>query len=375
MHIFSFFDILYLPDARLAQLVEHSLDVGGVADSSSASRTYIMNNTSEQKNKYPTKTAGHLMTELIPVYTESVKISDIISDIQTKAETFESIQYIYCILEDKTIAGVVSLKELFQSNKTETLRQQMHTNTISAHPHTHQERIAQLAITHRIKQIPIINTQKQLLGVVTSESIFKILHNEHIEDVLHLAGITDPKEDHTSFQNTPLKISLWRRFPWLAVGLLGGILASFIVTFFESTLHEMLILAAFIPAVVYMADAVGSQAQMLFIRSLATDHNMIIGSYIREELKIGTVLAICLGLIIFLYGFFFYNIIFAVILGVSLSSTVVLSVVIALGLPFLLNKVHIDPAVASGPFATVLRDIFSILIYFAVASGVLGMVA
>jgi len=164
---------------------------------------------------------------------------------------------------------------------------------------------------------------------------------------------------------------VWVRLPWLLVGLVGGIFATNIVRYFEAVLQKKLALAFFIPVVVYMADAVGTQTEALFIRT------ELLGGISKKRymLREGAV-GFCLGLICAGLSFFFAYLLFrdfklALIIGLALFATIFLSVFLAVGIPVLLIKLGKDPGVGSGPFATALQDILSITVYFAIATAFL----
>ena len=127
-------------------------------------------------------------------------------------------------------------------------------------------------------------------------------------------------------------------------------------------------LSAFIPAIVYTADAVGTQTQIIFIRSLAIDHHLDILKYLWRELKVNVFLALILGLLISLFALLWMGSgVLCLILGLSVVLTVLVAMAVAVTMPLVLQKMNFDPAIASGPFATVIRDVMSLLIYLAIA--------
>jgi len=155
----------------------------------------------------------------------------------------------------------------------------------------------------------------------------------------------------------------------LIFGLFGGLFAAQIVTFFEGPLKIHFVLAAFIPLIVYMADAVGVQAQTLFIRNLALDSRLDARKYFLKEIKISLVIALILGGLLAAISFLWFGLLnIGIILGISLFLTVICACLIAVLVPWLLQGLKKDPAIGSGPFATIVRDILTLAIYFSVAS-------
>jgi magnesium transporter len=138
--------------------------------------------------------------------------------------------------------------------------------------------------------------------------------------------------------------------------------------FFEGSLQEQLMLAAFIPAVVYIADAVGAQTQTIFVRSLALTQTLNVKKYILRESKVAFFLSGLLGFLSFLVVFVWLGLVkLGLVLGLAIGLTILMASGIGLLFPWLLQKLKYDPAIASGPFATVVRDITSLLVYFTVA--------
>lgn len=325
---------------------------------------------------FPPESAGRLMTAKIPLTDSDATIADVEKMLFGKTKELETINYIYIVDKSKKLKGVISVKEVFCLPKTTLVSQIMTKDLVLVRPHTDQEKVALLALQHNLKTIPVVDKENHFLGVVPSDVILNILHNENIEDVLRFAGVGKLKDPAVGIIKAPAVVHFRKRLPWLILGLLGGIAAAFIVGFFEDALRVQLILAAFIPAVVYMADAVGAQTQIIFIRSLALDHNLDLKKYIRREVKVNLALALVLGIIISSISLLWWqSSLLGAILGISIFVTVLTAMAVAIFLPWLFSKIKYDPAIASGPFATVIRDILSLLIYFSIAQVMLNLFA
>jgi magnesium transporter len=249
----------------------------------------------------------------------------------------------------------------------------MHRDLVTARPHSDRERVALLALKHNLKAIPIVDKDGHFLGVVPSDTILDILHTESIEDTLKAAGIHSSPEEHDAILASKTGVNVRRRLPWLIAGLLGGFGAAGLVRTFEEALSADLLLAAFIPTIVYMADAVGTQVQTVLIRALAVEHDAFpLRRYFRREAAVNIVLSVLLGVLAGLIGAFFFNAPqLGVILGLSLLATILAASAVAATLPFLMLRFRVDPAVASGPLATIIRDLMSLLIYFLIARALL----
>ncbi len=319
--------------------------------------------------QYPKDTAGRHMTTAVPVVSVDTTAGQAEQFVRDNASDLASINYIYLVKENRVLAGVLSIKELFRLPPSTPLASYAERSMFTARPRTDQEHVAQLALEHNVKAVPIVSKTGEFLGVVPSEVILDVLSKEHTEDVLRFAGVDHEVGGPDMLLDAPPLTHVRSRLPWLVVGLVGGLVAAVVVSMFEGTLADQLILAAFIPAIVYMADAVGAQAQMLFIRALAIDRDLVLRSYLAREIVVNFLLAIVLALLAVILSYVWIGSpVITAILGISIFLTVCFTVLVAVLLPWILQQRGHDPATASGPIATVIRDIASLLIYFGVAS-------
>ncbi len=319
------------------------------------------------KNLYPPESAGSNSTRAVPIVSSQATFSDVVEMLSVRASDFVTINYIYVVDEDEKLTGVVSVKELFKSPKEKSVLELAERSLVTVRPHTDQERVALVALKHNIKAVPVVDKRGYFIGVVTSDTIISVLHKESIEDTLHHAGSINMDNPLTSLVHGSSWLHFRKRSPWLLIGLLGGVGAASVVSFFEHSIAEYLVLASFIPTVVYMADAVGSQTQTIFVRSLALEKKLDLKEYLKREAVVNFSLALLLGVAItILVAVFFSTWKIAFVVGIAIFFTVVESMVVALSMPYVLSKMGFDPAVGSGPFATVVQDILSLVIYFGV---------
>lgn len=161
------------------------------------------------------------------------------------------------------------------------------------------------------------------------------------------------------------------RLPWLIVGLLGGAIASIIVSRFELSLRENVSLAFFIPIVAYMSDAIGTQTETIFIRAL-TDLKFNIPRYITRELIIGATMGSVIGVVAGVFAYILSGSpAVGQVVGISLFLSMTIATALACITPVVLKKLKNDPAVGSGPFTTAMQDVVSLIIYFIVATLIL----
>lgn len=235
---------------------------------------------------------------------------------------------------------------------------------------TDQEEMASIALRHGVPAMPVVDADGHLVGVVGSTVLMDVLRREHIEDLHRLAGVTrESTHARDALEEAPLRRAR-HRLPWLVVGLGGSMLATFIVARFESTLTVKPELAFFIPGLVYLADAIGTQSEAVAVRGLSLSHvgiGRLIGSELRTGLLIGVVLALLAFPAIWL-GFGEARLAAAVVLALAGASIV--ASVLGLVLPWLLARAGSDPAYGSGPLATIVQDVLSLLIYFGCVSAI-----
>jgi magnesium transporter len=173
-----------------------------------------------------------------------------------------------------------------------------------------------------------------------------------------------------SASEEPVFKRFWHRVPWLLVGLFGALLAADIVGAFEQQLQANVMLAFFIPGIVYLADAVGTQTEALVIRGLSV--GVPIGRVVRSEILTGLLVGVALALAFFPLGWWRWgdaNLLVAVALAILAACATASA--IALTLPWFLHRVGIDPAFGSGPLATVIQDLLSVIIYLTIATAMM----
>lgn len=324
--------------------------------------------TNENNATHAHETAGHLMIHHVPMVTESETIAHIEKLLLEKVHTFTTIDYIFVVNKENALKGVVSIKDLFRAPKSTVVATIMTRDVVTVRTHTDQERVALLAVRHNLKAIPVVDKNMHLLGIVPSDTILKILDSESVEDILRFGGVFHKTSFDDVFHLSILK-SLQYRLPWLLLGLGGGILTSGIINHFEVTLSTNLILATFIPLIVYMADAVGTQMEAFIIRDLAVDPKLTFMKYFFRQFSIVSIIGAIVSSLLFGISILLYhNMQISIVISLALFCAILSSIVSGLAIPFLFNKIHLDPANASGPIATILQDVFSVFVYFSIAS-------
>ena len=325
----------------------------------------------EEKN-YPTDTAGRLMITNVPVVLLDFTIKQTEELLLKKVKKYETINYIYVTHKNGKLAGVISIKDILRQPKRTMVSQIMTKDLVVAHPYTDQERVAYLALKKNIKAVPIIDKDEIFLGVVPNDAILEITYDEAHDDLLSLAGVAHLKPIGEGLDDTmslSLATLLKHRLPWLLIGVIGGIFTAQIIGLFEKTLEANIILASFIPLIVYMGGATLAQTQAFFIRDLAINPKLKFSKYLIKQLFVTFAIALFTSVLIFLIGKFFYpNSAVIEVLAMALFAAIISSIITGLLVPFIFSRFKLDPANASGPIATIIQDLMGVTLYFFIAS-------
>lgn len=276
----------------------------------------------------------------------------------------ESVELLCLIGDDGRLAGALPIARLFALPDDVRLGEAMDASFPRVTPDTDQERAASLALRHAVDALPVVDGSGRLLGIMPSQTLLRVLRREHIEDLHRLAGIErESSEARHAMEDPPLRRAR-HRLPWLLVGLAGGALATAAMAGFESTFEANVTVAFFVPALVYLADAIGTQSEAIAVRGLSLTHAGI-GHLIAGELRTGMLMGATLGALSFLpvLAAFGDARLAAAIAGAIFFAGGIASA-IGLLFPWLLVHLGRDPAYGSGPVATVIQDILTLLVYF-----------
>ncbi len=314
------------------------------------------------------ESAGRHAVADVPRATPDQTVAEVLT--QLIARPRKCMDLVCVVGTDDRLLGIVPLGALLTLPRDMRLDQAVTAHFPKVHPETDQERVASLALHHELSAIPVTDAQGRLVGVVPASALLHILRREHVEDIHRFAGITREGLHAREAMEEPPMRRLRHRLPWLLVGLLGSVLATFIVARFEHTLALHPSIAFFVPGLVYLADAIGTQTEAVAVRGLSLSHarlSTLIGGEMRTGLLIGLVLA---GLTLPAVGLAFGDWPLAFAVAAALVAAGGIATTIGLVLPWVLSRLGSDPAYGSGPLATIVQDLLSLLTYFVVVSAV-----
>ncbi|MBN1207157.1 MAG: magnesium transporter [Myxococcaceae bacterium] len=317
-------------------------------------------------NHYAPETAGRYLATHVPVAREEEAAGEVLK--RLLARPYDSVDVVYVVDLEGRLLGVARSRDLLGLAPTDTLRGVMLRRFPSVHPGDDQERAAALALQYELPAVPVIDADGRLLGAVPAEALLGILRREHIEDLHRLAGIRRESALARDAMEEPPARRARHRLPWLLVGVLGSVLSAMVMARYEEELRTNLLIAFFVPGIVYLADAIGTQTEAVVVRFLSLSQ----GSFPRMlagELRTGVLIGLTMGVIVF-------PVVALAVGEPRLALSVALAVVaagcmataIGLFFPWLLFRAGKDPAFGSGPLATIIQDVLSLLIYFAIVS-------
>lgn len=270
------------------------------------------------------------------------------------------------VLEDERLVGLVPMRMLLPAGADATIADVMDPDPPTVAPGADQEAAAWKMVHHGQSSLAVVGADGRFAGLIPPRQMLEVMLAEHDEDLARMAGFASGTVGARRAAEEPVARRLAHRLPWLMLGLLGAMGSAVIVGGFEAQLDATLLLAFFLPAVVYMADAVGTQTEALLIRGLSV--GVTIRSVALRELLTGLWLGGIVGVAFFpfvLAGWGDADVALAVALALVASCSI--ATLVAMVLPWAFQRAGRDPAFGSGPLATVIQDLLSIATYLAIA--------
>ena len=321
--------------------------------------------------KYDDDTAGGIMVTDFIALPQDLTANDAIKQIQTEYHDVEMPFYLYVVDEYGKLVGVSSLRQLVVVPPETTLKQFMTTDVFAVGTDVDQEEVAKLVARYDILAVPVVDESNRLQGIVTVDDVIDIFRQEATEDMLKMAGVGDEYVETQSVVR-----STKTRLPWLLASCAGGIMALFIIGRFEGTLYRFAYLAAFIPVIMGMGGNIGTQSSTIVVRGLATGRLNVRDFWrvVSKELAIGLILGGFYAVLIGTVAQVQYSVqMLALTVGLAVIISMTVAALVGSGVPLLLARINIDPAVATGPFVTTSIDIISVYCYFILATTLLGI--
>ncbi|WP_228198914.1 magnesium transporter [Acinetobacter cumulans] len=320
---------------------------------------------------YQEKSAGAIMSLDVATLPAEITIQQAIEQLRQDTSNPDTLYQIYIVNEHKQLQGVISLREMILANPEDIIADVMHKEVIYAHVDDDQESVAKKLSYYDFIALPIVNDQMQLLGIVTYDDALDVVSEEATEDFLKAGAVN--ANSKLSLKTAPIFQLYQKRVFWLVFLVFGSLLSGFGIAHFEDIIATNLVLVFFLPLLVGSGGNAGSQSATLMVRALATgdvhfkDWFYLIG---RESL-----VALCLGatmaIAVYALGYYRGDEMVALVLALSMMAIVMLGCLIGMSLPFILNRMGLDPASASAPLVTSICDASGVLVYLFIASQLL----
>jgi len=323
----------------------------------------------QQSLTYPEYSAGRLMQREVVMAPEHWNVGEAIDFLRNQEDLPD--QFYHIILVDPRLrpVGNVTLGKLMASRR-EVMLKDLVEETFHTIPVTQDEGDVAYAFNqYHLISAPVVDENERLVGVITIDDAMAVLDEEHEEDIMRLAGVGD----ESSLSDRVIDTTK-RRFPWLAVNLVTAILASLVIAQFEAAIAQLVALAVLMPIVASMGGNAGTQSLTVAVRAIATKD--LTGSnvwrVIRREVLVGLVNGVIFAVVMGIVGVLWFG---GPELGYVIAAAMVINLVVAglagTGIPIILDRMGVDPALASGAFVTTVTDVVGFFAFLGLAAMVL----
>lgn len=313
------------------------------------------------------ETAAQHATRQVPIFSPEERVADVHAALFQ--QRYDCASHIV-ICSGQRFLGLVKIEDLLGAPSELSIDALMDSDAPRVAPGVDQEIAAWRAVHHQESALAVVDAQDVLIGVIPPHRLLAVLLSEHEEDLTRLGGFIKDSEAARMSSEEPVIRRFRHRIPWLLVGLLGALLAANFVGQFEAQLQGKVMLAFFLPGIVYLADAVGTQTETVVVRGLSVGISMrrMLARELLAGLAIGMALMLVAGPLVWLL---WREPDIALCVGIAVFAACSTATLAAMALPWMLSKGGMDPAFGSGPLATVVQDLLSIIIYFSIASWLL----
>ena len=330
--------------------------------------------TINQLLNYPENSAGSLMTiEYVDLH-DYFTVRKAMDYIRRTGIDKETIYTCFVIDDQRRLVGQVSLRKLIIAPESTVIRDIMDTNIVSAMTTDDQEAVADDFRRYDLTSIAVCDKEERLVGIITVDDIVDVIQDENTEDIKKMAAIIPSDE---AYLKTSVLNLVTHRLPWLLLLMISATFTSTIITHFETLLSGAVVLTAFIPMLMDSAGNSGSQTSVTVIRNMALGE-VELSDWFRvlfKELRVAVLSGLALAVVNFLRMMIFTSagMMVSLTVSVTLLCTVVIAMAVGCLLPMGAKRLGLDPAVMASPMITTIVDACSLLIYFMIASAMLGL--
>ena len=324
--------------------------------------------------KYPDDSAGSIMTTEYVTLRPDMTVSDAIKRIRRTGVDKETIYISYVINNNRTLVGMLSMRTLLLSDDDDVVEDIMESNVIAVNTLDDKEEVANQFKKYDFLAIPVVDKEFRLVGIVTVDDAIDVMEDEVTEDIEMMSAITPTDKPYLK---TGVFETWYKRIPWLLLLMISSTFTQMIITGFEKALAAQVALTAFIPMLMGTGGNSGSQSSVTVIRGLSLDEIQFKDMFrvVWKETRVAVLCGVTLGIANFIKLMIFdrLDILISLVVSLTLVVTVLCAKVIGCVLPILAKKIGFDPAVMASPFITTAVDAISLLVYFGIATVLLGL--
>ena len=317
--------------------------------------------------KYTEETAGSIMTTDYASLSPDVTAKVALEKIKLQAFDRKTIYYIYIINQDRKLVGFVSLRQILTAPSGMVLEEIMHKNVISANVNDDKEDVANKLSDYSFVSLPVVDNEGRLVGIVTADDVIEVLEEETTEDIYKYGAAGE----YIDYMKANIFNIAQQRSSWLMILIFVGFITSFVLKENAAYLQKVVALSFFTPLLLGTGGNAGTQSSTVVVRGLATGHIRIedIWLVIKKEMSVGILIGTFMALLGSALAWFIdQSFELGLTVGLSMIANVTLATSLGAMLPITFKRLGLDPALMSNPFITSIVDIFSLLIYFKIAS-------
>ena len=341
-----------------------------------------MRSSINQILRYPENSAGALMTMEYVSLRPDMTVEESILRIRRQGVDKETIYTCYVLSADRTLQGIVTVKDLLLAESDDTeIKEIMTENVISVATQDDQEEVAKMFSKYNFLALPVVDTEKRMVGIVTFDDAMDVMEEEATEDMEIMAAMTPSEKSY--LKSTPFDLYK-HRIPWLMLLMVSATFTGMIISSFESALALLPALTAFIPMLMDTGGNCGSQSSVTVIRALSLDELELsdVFTVLWKEVRTAVLCGISLAAVCFLKVLLVDRLLMHnesislsvdLVICLALGVTVVMAKMVGCTLPLLAKRLGFDPAVMASPFITTIVDALSLLVYFLFAKTILGL--
>ncbi len=325
--------------------------------------------------KYPKDSAGSLMTTECISLRAHMTVRECFEKIRKEAIDKETIYTCYITNDEKTLIGIVTVKDLLLHGYEEKVETFMETNFVFVNTQEDKEEVANLLSKYDLLSVPVVDQENRLVGIITVDDALDVITEEATEDISFINSVTP--SDKPYLETGVFKIYL-HRLPWLCILMVSATFTGLILNTYEQMLSTLLV--ACVPMVMGTGGNAGSQASVTVIRGMALDEirPRDILQVIWKEMRVSVIVGLSVGIVCFaklqlidrlIFGYD-YTLLYSLAIGCAVAIAVIVAKIVGCCVPIFAKAINIDPAVFANPFITTITDVLSLLIFCGVTLGI-----